>query len=132
MKPRQKQTRNKPNPLLLANINHCKSSPSSSAVENLPASVGDVGLIPALERSLTWRRAWKPTPVFSPGESRGQRKEPGGRQSVGSQRRAERTERSTTMPVRPDTNEARHGKGQGRAGPILCCSCHSAVGAQRA
>ena len=48
----------------------------------------------------------------------------------GSQRRAERTDRSATMPVSPDTNEARHGKGQGRAGPILCCSCRSAVGAE--
>ena len=38
-------------------------------VKNLPANAGDVrdvGLIP-------WRRAWKPTPVFLPGESHGQK-----------------------------------------------------------
>ena len=73
MKPRQNQTRNRPNPLILANINHCKSSPSSSAVKNPPANVGDVNLIPGLERSPTWRRAWQPTPVFLPEESHGQR-----------------------------------------------------------
>ena len=32
------------------------------------------------------RRAWKPTPVFLPGESHGRREEPGGLQSTGSQR----------------------------------------------
>ena len=30
---------------------------------------------------ITWRRTWKPTPVFLPGKSHGQR-EPGGLQSV--------------------------------------------------
>ena len=35
------------------------------AVKNLP-SVGDLGLIPELER-----RAWQPTPVFLPGKSNG-------------------------------------------------------------
>ena len=34
--------------------------------------MGDVDLIPGLGRS-PWRRAWKPTPVFLPGKSRGQR-----------------------------------------------------------
>ena len=33
---------------------------------------GDTGLIPGLERP-PWRRAWKPTPVFLPRESHGQR-----------------------------------------------------------
>ena len=33
---------------------------------------------------IPWRRKWPPTPVFSPGESHGQ--EPGGLQSMGSQR----------------------------------------------
>ena len=31
-------------------------------------NVGDLGLIPGLER-FPWRRAWHPTPVFLPGES---------------------------------------------------------------
>ena len=44
-------------------------------VKNQPANAGDVrnvGLIPGLE-TIPWRRAWQPTPVFSPGESHGQR-----------------------------------------------------------
>ena len=48
--------------------------------KNLPASAGDVrdaSWIP-------WRRTWWPTPLFLPGESCGQ--EPGGLQSMGSQR----------------------------------------------
>ena len=32
-----------------------------------------------------WRRKWHPTPVFLPGESHGQRLEPDGLQSLGSQ-----------------------------------------------
>jgi len=34
--------------------------------------------------TILWRRAWQPTPVFLPEESHGQ--EPGGLQSMGSQR----------------------------------------------
>ena len=44
-------------------------------VRNLPVSAGDTGgtgLIPGSGRP-PWRRAWQPTPVFLPGESRGQR-----------------------------------------------------------
>ena len=44
-------------------------------IKNLPASAGDagnVGLIPGLGRS-PGGRAWQPTPVFLPEESRGQR-----------------------------------------------------------
>ena len=105
MKPRQNQTRNRPNPLILANINHCKSSPSSSAVKNPPANVGDVDLIPGLERSPTWRRAWQPTPVFLPEEFHGQRKEPGRLQSVGSQRVGlKQLSAAHTIPVNPDTS----------------------------
>ena len=40
-------------------------------VKNLPASVRDIRdvvLIPGSGQSL-WRRAWRPTPVFLPGES---------------------------------------------------------------
>ena len=41
---------------------------------NLPIirETWDVGLVPGLGR-FPWRRAWLPTPVFSPGESHGQR-----------------------------------------------------------
>ena len=45
--------------------------PGGSVVKNLAASardIGDVGLIPVLGR-----RKWQSTPVFSPGESHGQR-----------------------------------------------------------
>ena len=35
-------------------------------------SVGDLGLIPGLGKSL-WKREWQSTTVFLPGESHGQR-----------------------------------------------------------
>ena len=44
-------------------------------VKNLPANTGDirdVGLIPGSGR-FPWKRKWRPTPVFVPGESHGQR-----------------------------------------------------------
>ena len=43
--------------------------------QNPPANAGDIrdtGLIPGWGRS-PWRRKWQPTPVFSLGESHGQR-----------------------------------------------------------
>ena len=43
--------------------------------KNPPANAGDVkrhGFDPWV-RKIPWRRAWKPTQVFLPGESRGQR-----------------------------------------------------------
>ena len=46
-------------------------------------NAGELGLIPGLRRSLG-RREWLLTPIFLPGESYGQ--EPGGLQSMGSQR----------------------------------------------
>ena len=45
-------------------------------VKTPPAKAGDirdVGLIDPCVRKIPWRRAWKPTPVFLPGESHGQR-----------------------------------------------------------
>ena len=42
-------------------------------IKNLPASAGDAGSIPGLERFPGGGRAWQPTPVFLPGESHGQR-----------------------------------------------------------
>ena len=47
-------------------------------------SAGDLGSIPELGR-FPWRRAWKPAPVFLPGQSPWT-EEPGGQQSMGSQR----------------------------------------------
>ena len=44
-------------------------------VKDPPASAGDIrdrGPVPGLEDP-PWRRAWQPTPVLLPGESRGQR-----------------------------------------------------------
>ena len=46
--------------------------------------VGDLGLIPGLERS-SWRRVWQPTLVFLPGESTWT-EEPVGLQSMGLKR----------------------------------------------
>ena len=40
-------------------------------VKNPPASAGDAGSIPGLERS-PWRRKWQPSLVFLPGEAHGQ------------------------------------------------------------
>ena len=49
--------------------------PGGSAVKNQPADAGDAGdmaSIPGSGRS-PWRSEWKPTPVFLPGGSHGQR-----------------------------------------------------------
>ena len=45
--------------------------PCDSAGKEPACNVGDLGSILGLGRS-PWRRAWKPTPVFLPGESHGQ------------------------------------------------------------
>ena len=84
-------------------------------VKNLPANAGNirdrfhprVGKIP-------WRRAWQPTPVFLPGESP-QTEEPGGLQSIGSQR--VRHDWSSWVPphTEPETMASRsrnRGRGQ--------------------
>ena len=46
--------------------------PDGLVVKNLPANVGDAGLIPESGRSPR-RRKWQPTPVCLPGKSHGQR-----------------------------------------------------------
>ena len=46
--------------------------PGGSVVKNLPANVGDAGLIPGSGRFL-WRRKWQPASVFLPGKPHGQR-----------------------------------------------------------
>ena len=48
--------------------------PRVLVVKNPLASAGDrrPGFDPCV-RKVLWRRAWQPTPVFLPGESRGQR-----------------------------------------------------------
>ena len=47
--------------------------PDSSKVKNLLDSTRDEALIPGLEGTIPWRRAWEPTPVFVSGKSHGQR-----------------------------------------------------------
>ena len=45
-------------------------------VKNLPANAGDAGRrlgFDAWVGKIPWRRKWKPTPVFLPGKSHGQR-----------------------------------------------------------
>ena len=62
-----------------------RASLLAQTVKNPPAiNAGDLGLIPGLGRSLGGR-AWQCTPVFLPGEFPWA-EEPGGLQSVGSQR----------------------------------------------
>ena len=46
--------------------------PGVSDSKESPCNVGDMGLIPGLEKIL-WRWKWQPTPVFLPGKSHGQR-----------------------------------------------------------
>ena len=46
--------------------------PGGSEVKASACNVGDLGLIPGSGR-FPWRRKWKPTPVFLPGEFHGQR-----------------------------------------------------------
>ena len=48
------------------------SFPRSSGGKESACNAGDLGSIPALGRS-PWKRKWKLTPVFLPGESHGQR-----------------------------------------------------------
>ena len=58
-------------------------------VKNLPSKAEDIkdsGLIPGPGRSIPWRKAWQPTPVFLPRESYIQRTPAGGLESTGSQR----------------------------------------------
>ena len=57
--------------------------PGGSDGKESAYSAGDLGLIPGL--GMTWRRVWQPTPVFLLGESPWT-EEPGGLQSMGSQR----------------------------------------------
>ena len=56
--------------------------PGGSEGEEFTCKAGDLGSIPG---KILWRWAWTPTPVFLPGES-SQMEEPGGLQSIGSQR----------------------------------------------
>ena len=58
--------------------------PGGSDGKESACSVGDLGLTPVLGR-FPWRRARQPTPVSLPGESPWT-EEPGGLQSLGSQR----------------------------------------------
>ena len=43
-------------------------------VKNLPANAGDIrDMVQSQGQEDPWRRAWQPTPIFSPGERPGQR-----------------------------------------------------------
>ena len=71
--------------------------PGGSAVKSLPANAGDtrdMGSIPAWVGKIPWRRKWQPTAAFLPGQSRWT-EEPGGPQSVGSQRAGMTADRAT-------------------------------------
>ena len=46
--------------------------PAGSAGKESTCNEGDLGSIPGPGK-IPWRRKWQPTPVFSPGESHGQR-----------------------------------------------------------
>ena len=50
----------------------CVCIPGGSDSKESACSVGDPGSVSGLGR-FPWRREWQPTPVFLPGESRGQR-----------------------------------------------------------
>ena len=63
-----------------------RASQVALLLKNPPDNAGDMrpGFDPWVGKIL-WRRAWQPTPVFLPGESPWT-EEPGGLQSIGSQR----------------------------------------------
>ena len=69
---------------LLTSFTCYMSVPCGSDGKESACNAGDPGSIPGLGRP-PWRRELQPTPVFLRGESHG-RKEPGGLQSIGSQR----------------------------------------------
>ena len=55
---------------------HFLISPGGAEVKMSACNVGDLGSIPGSDPwvgKIPWRRKWQPTPVFLPGESRGQR-----------------------------------------------------------
>ena len=59
------------------------------AVKNPPANAGDIRNAASYIGKIPWRRAWQPTAVFLPGESRGQRSLAGYIQSMESQSRTQ-------------------------------------------
>jgi len=70
----------------LTSVTTYKGFPGGSTVKNPPANVGDAGDVgPIPGGKIPWRRKWQPTPVFLPGKIP-HTEEPGGRQSMGSQR----------------------------------------------
>ena len=66
------QVRSLPSPHLTSTVLICSFGfPGNSDSEEFACSAEDPGLTPGWEDP--WRRAWQPTPVFSPGESHEQR-----------------------------------------------------------
>ena len=58
---------------ILSPVNILLYFPDSSVGKESACNAGDLGLILESGRSLGKRMAWQPTPVFLPGEVRGQR-----------------------------------------------------------
>ena len=53
---------------------HIAASQVTLVVKNPPANAGDMRhVFDPWVRKIPWRRKWKPTPVFLPGQSHGQR-----------------------------------------------------------
>ena len=67
--------------------------PGSSDGKQSACNVGDLGSTHGVGK-IPWRKAWQPTPVFLPGESPWT-EEPGGLQSMGTQKESDTTEHST-------------------------------------
>ena len=52
-------------------VSRCLYFPGDSVGKESTCNVGDLGSIPLLGISPSWRREWLPTPVFWPGELHG-------------------------------------------------------------
>ena len=63
--------------LLRSHLKLNKGFPGGSDGKESTCNMGDSGLIPGLRR-FPWRREWLPTPVFLPGKSHGQGRNPWG------------------------------------------------------
>ena len=85
--------------------------PGGPVVESLPSNAGNTGLIP--HQGIRWRRKWRPTPVFLPGESQG-------RGSLVACRQWGRTESDTTERLHFNFPLSCIGEGNGSP---LQCSC---------
>ena len=83
--------------LILLLLVECIGSLVAQGGEESTCQCGRPGFDPWVGK-IPWRREWQPTPVFSPGESHGQRSL-GGLQPVGSQRVGQDRETDTFFIV---------------------------------